>query len=293
MVGVYEQAILNGLVLGCLYALTAVSFNLIYGTCRFFHFAHSSVIAVGAYASNALIAGEFAPMLACSLGVCFAGVTGLAMYGVAYAPLRRRGARTTELLVASLGLMVVMQTCISLIFGDDAKVLTIGTGNSVQVGGAHLAWTQCAILVTSLLFVIATAAFVRFGKTGVWIRAVGDKIELARAVGLPVEKVIGWSFAFGSVLAGVVGLLVAYDSSLTPDMGLRIFLLGVTASIIGGIGTFGGALLGGILVGLIQSVGALWIPTQWQDASIFGLLIAFLLIRPQGFLGRPALSKAA
>lgn len=112
------------------------------------------------------------------------------------------------------------------------------------------------------------------------------------AVGAQVEATINGAFLLGSAMAGLAGILAAYDGSLTSGMGLRMFLLGVSAAIVGGVGTYHGALLGALLIGLIQNSGAIWLPTQWQDASVFLVLTIVLLVRPEGLLGRHAVAGA-
>jgi branched-subunit amino acid ABC-type transport system permease component len=286
----YAQPVVNGLVAGCMYALVALSFNLIYGACRFFHFAHSAVIACGAYTAYVTVHWGGSNILAWVLAATLSGAVGWAMNKLVYAKLRYRGARSTELLLASLGLMVAAQAAISLIFGDDAKALRAGPARVGRLvfPGARLTDVQLAIGSVSIAVLLLVILLLRWSRAGALIRAVANDPELALAVGMPVETIIGGAFVGGSIIAGMAGVLAAHDANLTPSMGLRALLLGVSASIVGGLGTNMGALFGGLLIGLTQNVVAVWMPTQWQDTSIFLVLILFLLLRPQGFAGRPA-----
>jgi branched-chain amino acid transport system permease protein len=282
------QSIVNGLIAGSLYALVAVSFNLIYSTCRFFHFAHSTVIAIGAFSAYYFMSLGTHAAIAILLGISIGAAVGLAMNMAVYAKLREKGAQPTELLLASLGMMVAGHASLSLIFGDDARVFgtsPISVGRTLFLG-VRLTDVQLSIGCISALSVTLIIGFVRLTRAGALIRAIANDAPLARAIGASVKLVINSVFLGGSAFAALAGVLAAYDGSLTPGMGLRIFLLGVCASIVGGIETYAGAVLGGLLIGLTENVGALWLPTQWQDASIFLVLIAFLLIRPQGLAGK-------
>jgi branched-chain amino acid transport system permease protein len=124
------------------------------------------------------------------------------------------------------------------------------------------------------------------------LRAVANDSELSSALGLNSGRVIAVAFALGSALAGVAAIFIAYDTDLTPMMGFRAILMGVVAVIVGGVGSIPGALVGGLFVGLAQHLGVWKLPTQWQDAIVFLILIVFLVLRPQGFLGKP-LKRAA
>jgi branched-chain amino acid transport system permease protein len=288
----FAQPAVNGLVAGSMYSLVALSFNLIYGTSRFFHFAHSSVIACGAYGAYLVVSYSGSAALGWMTGLFLAGVIGWIMNAIVYAKLRRRGARGTELLLASLGLMVATQAAISLLFGDDAKTLRaapIAIGQLV-ISGVRLTNVQFTILVVSAAVLLSVTLFLRWTRVGVLVRAVSTDSQLALATGIPVETIISTAFVGGSIIAAIAGVLTGYDGSVTPTMGLRILIFGISAAIVGGIGTNVGALLGGILIGLTQHLTAVCAPTQWQDTGVFLVLIIFLLFRPQGFAGRPAVT---
>jgi branched-chain amino acid transport system permease protein len=283
------QVVANGVIAASAYALIGVSFALIYRVARFFHIAHGVIFTAGAYC--VFLCQVF---LGLPLAVCiplaafscasFGAVTELMLF----APLRRRGASPAILLLASLGTYVVMQNLISLLFGNDMKALRVGPPTEgVPILGARVTPVQLATLCTALLLVLAVAGVLRCTDTGRAVRAVADDAELAKAAGVDSDRVILWTFAVASALVGVAGVLVAMDVGMTPTMGLAALMMGVVAAIVGGVGSVGGVALGALVLGMAQHLGAWKTAAQWQDTIAFGLLLLFLLVRPQGVLGRP------
>ncbi len=277
---------------GCQYALVAVSFSLIYRTCRFFHFAHSVAITCAPFVAYFLIRFEVPPPISWTMGIAAAGTLGLGMNTLVYLKLRQSGAQAVELLLASLGLMVAGHAIFSLILGDDASVID---SSHPSIGrllffGVRLSSVQLVSSLLSIASIMFILLIVYRSRAGALIRAVENDELLASAIGVPVRLVMNGVFLAGSAAAGTAGLLLAYDSSFTPAMGLRILLLGISASIIGGLETYIGAVFGALLIGLTQHVGGILLPSQWQDAGIFFVLIVILLIRPQGLLGSVAIS---
>jgi branched-chain amino acid transport system permease protein len=184
---------------------------------------------------------------------------------------------------------IVLQNTVSMVFGDDTKTLRLGiVREGLLVFGARITPVQIAIIVTSLVLVTGLWLFLRYSKMG---RAVASDPKLAAVCGIDADRVIIWAFAIGSALAGVAGILVALDVDMTPTMGMQPMLMGIVAVIVGG-NTFSGAIWGSLFVGMSRNLGVIWLPTQWQDAIVFLILILFLLFRPQGILGDPV-RKAA
>lgn len=191
------------------------------------------------------------------------------------------------LLLASLGIYIVLQNTISLIFGDDTKSIRSGeVREGLEILGARITPIQIAIICTSIVLVIATAIFLQRTKIGKATRAVANDPELANISGIDSDRVILYTFAIGSALAGIAGILVALDVDMTPTMGMNALMMGVVAMIIGGVGSIPGVALGALLLGFAQNFGVWYISSQWQDAIAFGILLIFLLFRPQGFLGK-------
>jgi branched-chain amino acid transport system permease protein len=284
--GMLPQLLINGLVAGSAYALMAVSFGLIYGTTRFFHFAHGAVYAIAAYAAYFAVVALHLPLgLAAALAIVFAAGVGIFLEVSVYKPLRRRGAGPASLLLASLGLFIVLQNGISLLFGDDTKAIQTGATASLAFGGALITPIQIVTVAASLVACLALWGGLRFTSIGRAARAVADDADLCRIVGISVERTIIAAFATGSAIAALAAILAALDTDLRPSMGFNALLMGVVAAIVGGIGSIPGALMGGLVLGLAQHLGVWKLSTEWQDAIAFCVLIIFLVFRPQGFFG--------
>ncbi len=288
------QAVGDGLVVGLTYALVGLGFGLIYQTGRFFHLAHASVYTWGAYAAWFLAARLLTPLpVAMLLGAVFAGALGSATEIVVYAPLRRRGHDSLDLLVASLGLMIVLGSAIPLLFGDQTRSLRNGAINPTLTF-AGLRFTSAQLLIVGAAVSLYALGYVALFRTriGLAVRAVRANPALAASSGIDPDSVMRWVFAVGSGLAGVAAVCVALDLDLRPTMGFQALLLGAVAVIVGGIGTLQGALVGGLVVGEAHEVAGLLIGPQWADLISFGLLLVVLLIRPTGLVGarrrRPA-----
>lgn len=194
------------------------------------------------------------------------------------------------LLLASLGLFIVMQNVICMVFGDDTKSIRSGVvREGLPIFGARIKPIQIIIIVISVLLVVCVALWLKKSKTGKAMRAVANDAELANISGIDADKVILRTFTVGSILAGVAGILVALDVDMTPTMGMNALMMGVVAVLIGGVGSIPGVAFGALLLGLAQHLGVWKISSQWQDAIAFIILFVFLLFRPfrpQGFLSR-------
>lgn len=282
------QLVANGIVAGSAYSLLGISFGLIYSTARFFHFAYGGIYTAAAYAAYLTFVVLHLPFgLSLALAVTCAACLGVLCQTMVYQPLRRRGSGPASLLVASLGLFVVMQSVVSLGFGDATRVLRSGGLGSVAVFGALITPIQIAVIVTNLVMCAVVWLAVQFTRIGRATRAVADDVELSRIAGVNVERVIVIVFAVGSALAAVAAILASLDTDMRPTMGFEALLMGVVAAVIGGTGSIPGAFVGGMFLGLAQQIGVWRLPTAWQDAIAFCLLILCLIFRPQGVFGLP------
>ena len=283
-----NQLLINALIAGSIYILVAVSFSLIYQTIRFFHFAHAVVFTSGAYFAYLFhkLLG-FPIFISIPIAVALAALLGCGMEVSVYKSLRKKNTSPMVLLLASLGLYIVLQNTISMVFGDDTKSIRSGVvREGLQVFGARITPIQIVIISTSVVLVVMAALWLKKSKIGTAMRAVANDPELAQISGINSDNVILWAFFVGSALAGVAGILVAMDVDMTPTMGMNALMMGVVAVIIGGVGSIPGVALGAMLLGLAQHLGVWKISSQWQDAIAFIILFLFLLIRPQGFMGR-------
>lgn len=190
------------------------------------------------------------------------------------------------LLVAALGVMTAVQSIVAILFTSQFQTLSRSAGNEAvyNIFGGVITQTQLIILILGLLIMAAIGLMFRYTLFGKAIKAVGDDEEVSKIVGINTVKVIGWVFFIGSAIAGLAGILVGFDTGIEPTMGLSLLLKGVIASIIGGIGNVYGGVLGAFLLGFIENFGIWQISGEWKDAIAFGVLILFLLFRPQGIL---------
>ena len=282
------QIFINILISSSIFLLIALSFSLIYEITRFFHFAHAVVFTSGAYFAFLFhILFGFPLYLAIPLACMGACLIGCMMEWFIYKPLRKRGATNIILLLASLGLYIVLQNTISMIFGDDTKsIRTWPVVAGHEVLGARITDVQIIIIAASIVLVALVAGFLALAKTGKAMRAVANNKELANISGINSDKIILISFALGSALAGIAGILVALDVDMTPTMGMNALMMGVVAMIVGGVGSIWGIALGALLLALAQNLGVWYISSQWQDAIAFAILLIFLLFKPEGFFGK-------
>jgi branched-chain amino acid transport system permease protein len=283
-----QQLIINGIIAGSIYGLIAIGFTVIYRTVKFFHFAHGVVYTAGAYFAYTLIISlqlNFA--FSFFLSVILAAILGVAIDKFVYYPLRQQNASNLIFLLASFGVFIFLQNLVQLIYG--AQILTIRTG-PIKEGhhflGAVITDIQILILAASIILMIFLWLFIQKTKLGKAMRAVADDPIAANVVGINPERIIRTSlFAIGSALAGAAGILISFETNIEPTMGFSALLKGIIASIIGGIGSIPGAVLGGFFLGLAENLGIWKISAGWKDCIAFAILIIFLLIRPSGILG--------
>lgn len=190
------------------------------------------------------------------------------------------------LLVAALGVMTALQAIIAILFTSQFQTLSKNAGSEMvyTVFGGVITQTQLIILILGILIMVGIGLMFRYTLFGKAIKAVGDDEEVSKIVGINTVRVIGWTFFIGSAIAGLAGILVGFDTGIEPTMGLSLLLKGVIACIIGGIGNVYGGVLGAFLLGFIENFGIWQISGEWKDAIAFGVLIIFLLFRPQGIL---------
>jgi branched-chain amino acid transport system permease protein len=282
------QLVINGLIAGSIYALVALGFTIIYGTVRFFHFAHGAIYASGAYLAWLAVAQLRMPIIpAVGIACLLAGVMGVLVDLAVYRPLRAKKSPNLVFLLASFGIFVFLNNSLQFIFGADIK--TLRTGPVIEghhLFGAVITDIQIVIFVCCLILALSLIFFVKFTRLGKAIQAVADDPMAASIVGIHSERIIQTSFFLGSILAGAAGILVSLETNIDPTMGMNAILKGIIAAVIGGIGSISGALIGGLFIGLVENLGILLFPAGWKDAVAFAILVLFLLFCPSGILGR-------
>lgn len=281
------QLLANGLVNGCMFALMALGFALIYNTTKVFHIAHGAVYTAAAYACFVLHVQLNWPLaIAVAGSVAAATALGVVIELALYAPLTRRNASTLVALLSSLGLYVALVNLIALLFGNETKVLRPGVEKTYGFLGVILTRIQLAEVATAAVILPLLVLLLRGALWGKIIRAVRDNPTLAEVLGVNLAAVRIAVFALGSALAGLAASLAALDVGMDPQVGMPALLIAAVALIVGGVGTFEGPVIGGFLLGLLQSLVVWQISARWTDAITFAILIIFLLFRPEGLAGR-------
>jgi branched-chain amino acid transport system permease protein len=280
---VFTQILINGLISGAIYALIASGFSLIYTTNKFVNFAHGSIAIFGGYLFYWLFSALGFPFItAASLAICSSALFGYIINLILFKPLRKKGASSSILLVASIALTILIDSIILLLFGAQVKTIELSHPGPLQVCGAYITQLQIIIIASSLLITVALSLFVKKTKLGKAMRAVSDNRDAAEIMGISSKKIYGWSFAIGSFISGIAGVLIAMEQNLEPTMGSSLMIKGFTGAVIGGIGSVPGALLGSLILGLSENFGIWFLPSGYKDAIAFTILLVFLLFKAQG-----------
>lgn len=280
------QLLANGLVTGCAYALMALGFALIYNTTRIFHLAHGAVYAVAAYLFYSFYVLWSVPLVAAALlTVGLAAILGVLIDEVIHVPLDECDSPMLIHLLSSLGLYIALVNVIAMFYGNQTKVLSQGAQPTYSEGGIILTQVQVATVGVAVSLFIGLVVLLRKTRLGQQLRAMRDDPELVAVMGLNPRTLRRVVFGLGSALAAVAAILLGLDVGIDPHIGLAAVLNGAVAVIIGGIGLFEGAALGALVLGLLQSMAVWQASARWQEAVTFGVLILFLLFRPQGILG--------
>jgi branched-chain amino acid transport system permease protein len=284
----WSQILMNGLIAGSTYTLLGISFGLIFMVSRFFVFSHGVLYAIGAYGTLAAIHWLNMPLpISAFLGIFLSMIIGVSTEMLIYRRLRLKNASSLVLLLVSLGLYILLQNLISLLFGD--YIQTFRTGKvleGINIMGGRITLAQLLIFSTGIFLSLSLTVLLRTTKLGKNIRAVSNDIELSKVSGIDVNKLIMQTFIVGSALAGIAGFLIGLDYDINPTMGMNALMMGLISVIIGGINNTFGIVLGGFFLGMTQQFSVWIIGPQWQDPIAFFFLVCFLLFRPEGFLGK-------
>jgi branched-chain amino acid transport system permease protein len=276
----------DGISLGSIYAIIALGYTMVYGIAKMLNFAHGDVIMVGAFVIlTAVTKGGMSPVLAIVLSVIFCTVLGMVIEKVAYSPLRKASSNLAVLITA-IGVSYLLQNLALLIFGADAKsFVTVIDVPSLSLFGGELVIKGITIvtILTCIVIMVGLMLFVQKTKPGRAMQAVSEDRDAAQLMGVNVNATISLTFAIGSGLAAIAGLLLCQTyPTLTPYTGA---MPGIKA-VFGGIGSIPGAMVGGILLGIIEIFGKAYISSQVADAICFAVLIVVLLVKPTGLFGK-------
>jgi len=292
---VFLSNLVNGLSLGSVYAIIALGYTMVYGISRMLNFAHGDVIMVGAYISFCATSYLHMPSIASVvLAIIVCTAMGIMIEGLAYRPLRGTG--SLAVLITAIGVSYFLQNSALLIWGSAPKVFTsvVKGVPGLRLFGGQLTITSESILTLSACIVIMAVLtiFISRSKMGKAMRAVSEDNDAARLMGINVNMTISMTFAIGSALAAIAGVLLCSSyPALMPTTGAMPGIKAFTAAVFGGIGSVPGAMLGGILLGVIEIMGRAYISSELSDAIVFGVLILVLLVKPSGLLGKMTQEK--
>jgi branched-chain amino acid transport system permease protein len=282
---IITQVAASGLLMGCAYALVAVGFTVVFGVMNIINFAHGHVAMAAMFASYVLnrYLGLDPYLAALCLFPAFLVVGGL-LYRVAIAP--AVGASHATQMLVTLGLLIVIENSANLIFGGDLRSVrsTLGEG-SIHLGALVLPWSRLITATGSLLAIMALWGFLKFTRFGTEIRAAASNELGARLVGIPIQRVFVQAFALSTAMAAFAGAMLVPFYLINPFVGYDFMLKAFVISIIGGLGSLPGAVLAGLLIGVVEALGDFYLTASYATAMVFGLLILVLLLRPAGLMG--------
>ena len=285
--------LINGISLGSVYAIIALGYTMVYGIAKMLNFAHGDVIMVGGYVAFCSISYlGWPPILAVLASVVVCTILGIVIEGLAYKPLRN--ATSLAVLITAIGVSYFLQNAALLIWTSNTKVFpNMFAGMApIQLGGTQIAPVTLITVLANIVIMVALTLFTSRTKMGKAMRAVSEDKGAATLMGINVNRTISMTFAIGSGLAAIAGVLLctAYPT-LMPTTGAMPGIKAFTAAVFGGIGSIPGAMLGGVLLGVIEIFGKAYVSTQLSDAIVFAVLIIVLLVKPTGLLGHKVREK--
>lgn len=288
----FMEQVSNGLALGSVYALTAIGFTLVYGIISLINFAHGDVYMMGAFFALTALNVLHLPLPAAFVaGMAGAALVGFVVARFAYKPVFK--APRINLFLCAIGAAYFLENFAMLVWGPETQAFPAVIDNSVyRLGGFVVSTLQLIIFGTSVVLVLALTYIVQYTKFGRAMRCTSQDMDAAKLMGINTNRVVYSTFVLGSALGAAAGVLVGmYYNAVYPMMGFVPGLKAFIAAVIGGIGSIPGAMLGGLIMGLSESLGAAYISSGYRDAIAFIILIVILLVKPSGLLGKAVKEK--
>lgn len=288
----FFQQIINGISLGSIYALIALGYTMVYGIMRLINFAHGDIYMLGAYVGffvTTQLQMGFFPALICSMVVI--GITGVLIEKLVYKPLR--SSSKISILITAIGMSLFIEYTTMYFLTPQPRTFPPVLPNTIfHLGDIIVSFQQLVILGSIVVLMLLLWYIVQYTKMGKAMRAVSYDTDAALLMGINVDYVISFTFALGSALAGAAGVLVGiYYNTIDPLMGIMPGLKAFIAAVLGGIGIIPGAMMGGLILGVVEALVSGFISSTFRDAAAFGILIVILLIKPTGLLGKNETEK--
>lgn len=286
----FLQNTVNGISMGAIYALIALGYTMVYGIAKMLNFAHGDVIMVGTYVVYTVMSSMPIPEWAAivvAMGACV--VLGITVEALAYRPLR--GAPGLAVLITAIGVSIFLQNGAQQIWGTNPKVYGQVDSISLFGGNLNISWDVPLTIAVTVVIMLALTFYTSKTRMGKAMRAVSEDRDAAALMGINVNSTIATTFAIGSALAAVAGVLLWHKTTLNTTFGAMPGIKAFTAAVLGGIGSMPGAMLGGVLLGVIEAYSKAYISTQFTDAIVFSVLVIILLVKPTGLLGKKIQEK--
>ncbi len=280
------QLIANGIVMGSIYAIVSLGFAIIYNTTRIFHIAYAVLYMFAPYMLLTFFVSLKIPLLIASLLAILLTIgLSIIIEFIVYRPLHNKNSSLNIIMISSIGVMIVGINLIAMFYGNETQIIHQSISSSVAFSNIILTYVQIAQFFISITLIALFLIYLKYSKFGIKTRALRDDPQLYSIMGMNIYKLRNGLFIFSGFFASIGGILVAYDVGMDPYVGMPMLLNAVVAMIIGGVGRFDAPIIGGFIIGILQSLAVWTFSSRWQDAVTFVLLILFLLLRPQGFLG--------
>lgn len=282
----FEQLLINGIITGSIYAIVALGFALVYNTTHIFHIAYAALYMASpyfVYLFYKIIGWPVLPSII--IAVIIVMLLSLLIEWIVYQPLEKKRSSLNVILISSLGVMIIFINIIAMLFGNEIKILNQSISDSIQIGEIIITHTQFIQFFVSTGLILIFFGFLKFSKFGMQARAMRDNESLSSIFGLKISKFRLKLFALSSIFASAGGILMAWDYGMDPYVGFPMLLNAVVALIIGGVGKFHAPVIGGFILGILHALTIWKFSANWLDAVSFGVLIIFLLFRPQGLFG--------
>jgi branched-chain amino acid transport system permease protein len=293
---VIAQQLLNGLYLGAVYALFAVGYTLVFGVLDILNLAHAAIFTAAAFAAFSMAVAGVPLPLAFLIAAAMAGIMGILLDRVAFAPLRARNAGTLVPLISSIGVAIIIGAVLRGIYGVDERHFTVGgleTAPAIRLGPVTFTTVELTIFLSAVALMLVLSWVLRATTLGRRIRAVAEDRIAAALLGVDLERTIAATFFIASSLGGAAGVLTGLEyNSVTLDMGGPIELKGLAVIILGGMGSVTGAVVGGFILGAVETLAVAYGYSAWRDAIVFGVMFVLLVARPTGLFGKRALRQA-
>ena len=280
------QFVVNGLITGMLYSLLAIGFALVYNTTRIFHIAAAGVYVFAAYMFYLFAVQLAMPLFAAALvAAALTMALSLLMETSVYRPLKQRRGSHNAAMIASIGLMTVVVNVVALFFGNETRVVENSTQHSLDIHGIILTMPQVWQLCAGGILIVVLLLSLRFTSWGLRMRALSADEVLFETLGYNTRGMRNLVFLMSGAVIAAASCLTVYDIGMAPTMGMNVLISAIVAMVIGGTGRFGACVVGGLTLGVLQSLTVYWVSSNWQNAVTFVVLLIFLFLRPQGIAG--------